>query len=227
MKMLSVFMILFCFIFCFSSNAEADTFKCPAMGAPTIKVITKAAQPQFDFSMTQQALDDKFSSSTLPAPEVYHLEVNSVMTGSLTAAHKSHMRQFTDAKTGQTCIGLDKIDVTMTIIPRIYMASEFRKKECQYAAFFTHEMKHLETDKILMLEYKPRMRDALKLALAMPGDIIIGPVTGPDIEAAQNTLHARVQSAIDGIYTLMMQERLNRQKKIDSFGEYAGLSNAC
>jgi hypothetical protein len=149
------------------------------------------------------------------------------MTGNLTAVHKSHMRQTTDPQTGRTCIGLDKIEVTMTITPHIYMASEFRKQECQYAAFFTHEMKHVETDKILMLEYKPRMKDALMLALALPGDIMIGPVSAPDIEAAKTTLRARVQGAMDGIYTLMMQERMNRQKKIDTWGEYAGLSNAC
>lgn len=215
------------FLGCAIKPVRAEPGTCLSMPVPRITVTTRAAQPVFDFSMTREMLNQKYAGLTRSAPEVYHLEVNSVMTGVLSASHKAVINQKAIASSGEACLGLTRIDVTLMLSPRIYMASEYRKQECQYKSYLIHELKHVETDKALMLDYKPRIGQGILFAFSTPADFMIGPVKASDIKAAEAMLQERVQGVIDGLYTHMMQERLERQKRIDTMGEYASLSNAC
>jgi hypothetical protein len=207
--------------------ASADAFACPDYGPPQINVTTDIADPQFDFSLSRAQIDQKFRAIRMPSPQVYHMTINSVMTGPMTADHVTHLHIVTDPRTGKTCVGFDRLDVTLRMRPVVYMASEYRLQACRYKLYFTHELKHVAVDKEVLAQYLPRFQNGLHFAFAGPADSVIGPVPLLVAAMAEKNLEDRVQGAVTSLFDLLMRDRLTRQKDVDSYGEYSRLSNSC
>jgi hypothetical protein len=207
--------------------AWAAPFTCPHFDAPQIAVNTDMGEPVFNFSLDRAGLNKIFAKVKLPDAQVYHLTLDSVMTGEMTAQHDARMRQTTDKATGATCLGLTSIAVTLRMRPVIYMATEFRKTECQYKALFEHELKHVKTDDDVMTEYAPRIRDGLQFAFNGDADSLVGPVPLKGIGDAKRLLEAHVAGAVQSLFNMMMRERIDRQHAVDSVNEYQMLTNAC
>jgi hypothetical protein len=206
---------------------RAAPFVCPHFDAPDIVVKTDMGEPVFNFALKRAALNQIFGKIKIPAPQIYHLTLDSVMSGQMVALHDTKMRQSTDQKTGATCLGLTRITVTLRMRPVIYMASEFRKTECQYKALLEHEMKHVKTDDDLMTEYTQRIREGLQFAFNGDADSLVGPVPLTEIGDAKRLLAAHVAGSVNSLFNMMMQERIARQHQVDTLNEYALLTNAC
>ncbi len=218
---------LFLLFFFLSAPAYAAPLACPQMAPPEVTVTVDIAEPKFDFSLNRVALNQKFAGIPLPNPEIYHLEINSVMAGELGADHKTLLKERADPVTAQSCVGFDRVDVVLTVNPVIYMASEFRRQECQYKAFLEHELKHVEADRVILNDYAARIREGLLFAFSGNADVMIGPIPSSLVPDARTALRDRIQGSIENLLRMAGQGRIDRQKDIDTYYEYARLSHAC
>ncbi len=207
--------------------ARAGNFTCPEPAKPEIAVSVDIATPRFDFSLDRAALNQKFAGIPLPSPDIYHLEINSVMTGPLTANHTARLTQRIHPGSARACVGFDRIAVTLEMRPVIYIASEFRRRECEYKAFLEHELKHVAMDRDILDDYAARMKDGLMFAFAENRDRMIGPIPASLAAEARKALQDHIQGSIENLLRMTVQGRMDRQREIDTYYEYARLSNAC
>lgn len=104
----------------------------------------------------------------------------------------------------------------------VYIASEFPQNSCSFQAVLTHEQKHVETNRQVLNEYAPVIRDRLIKYLKLYGMFIV-----PNQAYADKLLREKVTQVVNEVSKEMMEENRRRQKLIDSPQEYARNNTIC
>lgn len=193
---------------------------------PEIVISATSSDPQFNFKMKRDELQKFRGNADIPPAAIYHITIHAMSTG--------HMQMMTkptfvtkDVGKNDVCIFPQRVDVRIHINPVIYMAKELRNDACEYKEYMLHEMQHVEEDKKLVEDYKQIILRNMDFAFPEASDYTVGPVPRSLLKEAQAELSANIQGAMESTFESMMRERDERQRAIDSTGEYMRLSVAC
>ena len=209
-----------------SSFAAQAADACQNLANPAIDVKITDAQPRFDYSMTQKKMAEYATSAKLPAADVYDLTVNAMSTGSMRIDRQVKFKGEKLADK-QVCVRVSEVSVHIHVDPVIYIAKELHDEGCEFKEYYLHEMKHVEEDRKLVEDYKAIIDRNMKFAFPEFSDYMIGPVPAAQAEQSAQALRENVEGVLTATFDSMMRERGERQRAIDSTGEYLRLARVC
>ncbi len=198
---------------------------CDQAPYPVVRIRVAETPAEFDLTRSVQELSRMPVGAPSPYPSHYHTEVGGVMNGEIALDHKE---TFGGAQAGdKACVMLKQIEITLTISPTIYIASDFQDQTCWFREIFEHESKHVETDRALIKKYQARITDGLNMMLMMPSDYASGWIETSAVEGAQYDMQAGIENALEVLFNTMMRERAEMQREVDSVHEYNRIARAC
>lgn len=199
---------------------------CPGRAPPSINIEITDSQPRFDYSMTQRKMAEYAASAQLPAADVYDLTVNAMSTGSMRIDQQVKLtgRKLADQ---QVCVYVSEVALHIHIDPVIYIARELHDEGCEFKEYYLHEMKHVEEDRQLLEDYKTIISRNMAFAFPDPADYKIGPVPAVMADHYIQSLRENIEGALSATFDSMMRERRERQRALDSAGEYLRLARVC
>ena len=199
---------------------------CKPGTAPAFSITTSVAEPRFDYSLSQKAMENFKGNAQVSAESIYDLTVNAMSTGKITVKNNlKYVTQSTDDR--QVCIQVSQVNIDSHIDPVIFIATELRDDACEYKEYLLHELKHVEEDKKLIEDYKAVIERNMAFAFPNVSDYSVGPVPASITKDARKKLEDNVEGALEATIGSMLRERTARQRAIDSTGEYMRLSLAC
>ena len=211
------------FLVCMITSAHAA---CAPGPQPAINITVSETEPRFDYKLTQTQLAKFKGNADIPASAIYDLNVNAMSVGKLHVTHDiKFIKQVMQNK--QACVQAGQIDIHIHLDPAIYIANELQSASCAHKEYLLHEMKHVEEDRRMILDYKAIILRNMEFAFPDAVDYSIGPVSAKSTKAAEEKLSAHIKGALQATIDSMMRERGDRQRGIDNTGEYQRLARAC
>lgn len=204
----------------------AQAAKCEYGPLPAIVITSSESEPRFAYNLTQAQLEKFQGNADLPMAAVYDLTVNAMSTGKMRVTRDLSFTS-TSASDNQTCLQVAQVKVHIHIDPVIYIAKELRNEACEYKQYLLHELKHVEEDRRLIADYKAIILRNMAFTFPAPKDYSVGPVPVSIVKDAQRSLIENITGALQATIDSMLRERGDRQRVIDSTGEYLRLARAC
>lgn len=203
----------------------AATMLCPTHPAATVTVSMTEKPPVFINNISTTQLSNQKVDTVVPRKHDEVFTTGGITNGKISAGFKIGYRRLVNPQNGEACLWSDKIEVSVSYDPTVYIASEYKPGTCRYNSIAEHEMRHVTTDIITLRQYVPSLRDAVRRTAETFGT---QHVPNPaDIERRQKDMSDRVQDTMTRIADQMERARAQRQQQIDTRAEYLRLSNMC
>ena len=129
-----------------------------------------------------------------------------------------------DPNSGLYCLWYRKIDLEITLQPKIFVAREFNQGNCR-TAIIEHEQKHVVVDRLLINKYAKKVGAELSSIISNIG--AEGPFPLRDALATRRKMIAAVKKIIEEEQRAHIQELNTLQNQIDSLEEYQAVSKHC
>lgn len=205
--------------------AQAD-IKCQAKKTPEISVVASDTQVTYDHTKTQEELDNFEIDTVSPYAKSVRTHVGGLMSGEVSVAQNLRIMQETFPSLNAGCLYLDKLTVKIHINPTIYIARNYPKNGCMYAAVMEHEKKHIKVDRMIVNKYTRIIIQGLDTAFKKIG-YTQGPFTTGELGPAQEQTQKFIQSLLKQYSDQMSDERQVLQQKVDSLQEYERVQALC
>ncbi len=204
-------------------RAQAQTIKCKANPAQSIKVIVTTSPVKKDSSKSEQQLQNFKIDTINPYGEESVTEIGGLMSGGLQFKSAMNIAWETDGRS--SCYWFDNIKMTLHIDPTIYIANKHPQGSCRYRAILEHEYKHVKADQDVAVYWRPRLEAYLKQKVAQMGTV------GPYSNARQNEVRREmtefISTAMKQASDKVNQDRIKRQQAIDNRDEYDRVNAKC
>ncbi len=123
------------------------------------------------------------------------------------------------------CLEATHIQSKFHAVPKIYIASNFKRGSCEYGSVLRHEEKHVKVLKQMHKQYVPIYRRALYNAVkALPE---YKPFQLQDLETAKSQLIADLSVGMQEPIQKMLSDVAKRQQAIDTQEEYRAVLSRC
>lgn len=203
----------------------AGNMVCTVPRAPDIRVNPVSAQIQYEYNLTSAQLDS-FKTDTINP----YAPGTDTSTGGLRhdrPAVKTEVRWGVqhDSARQVACLWYERIDITIELQPKIYIAREKQKDRACREAIEQHELKHVTVDREVINRYARDIGNAVKMAVDGAG--AMGPFPYNDLEEVQKRLVEHVRAAVDSRKLLLYQDMARQQAAVDSLEEYERVSKIC
>ena len=126
--------------------------------------------------------------------------------------------------TGLYCLWYRKIDLQITLQPKIYVAKEFTQDGCR-EAILEHEQKHVVVDRLLINKYAKKVGLELSQTISHIG--AEGPFQLRDALITRRKMIGAVKKIVQEEQEEHVKELNKRQNEIDSLEEYQAVSAHC
>ena len=200
--------------------AECERHKMPEINLQTIR-----EDIIYDVTKSHNQLEQFSINTVSPYEAGVHSKISGLMSGDINVSMTANIAWSTHPISKDTCMWYDKVNLTMTSSPTIYIASEHNQDRCRYNATLRHEMKHIAVDEALMRKYRNIFDSEIRRSLRQ--NAIYGPFNANQIEAQRASMNQDIQKTIERILADMKAERREKQQRIDSKHEYDHLSRLC
>jgi hypothetical protein len=121
---------------------------------------------------------------------------------------------------GSACARATKVTGVVDWRIAVHLGAELVPGSCSYLAVQRHESKHVALDLSLQSVLKARLQDALREAARQP-------TQGATDTEAREKLQQRVNAAFQSVLDQVMQERNEKQGKIDTPAEHKRVLSSC
>lgn len=122
------------------------------------------------------------------------------------------------------CLSYDKIDITIRLHPKIYIAREFNTGVCR-DAILQHERRHVAVDRQVMNKYADLIGRAVQTTVT--GADTWGPFKLEEQERIKKASSLPVENAVNAQIAVMQQEMRRLQAQVDTLEEYKRVSSYC
>ena len=124
---------------------------------------------------------------------------------------------------GEVCVSATALMVEIAYTDTtIDVVRQYPPWSCQYEAIMDHELEHVRINHDTLNRYlgsiEQRVREELAAAF---------PVRAASIEAGQNAGAARIQATLDSAISVMVSDRDERHRRLDSGDSYAATAARC
>ncbi len=228
MRKFAIFAVPLALALLAATPARADLGKygwCKADRSPQIQVKTSTDQVKWDYSKSEKDLN-AFNIDTInPYGNSIITDVGGLMQGGIELSEKISFRTITHNRMAQMCYWYDTVQVSLHILPTIYIAREFPPGTCKHNAIREHELKHIEVDREIVNKYAALIGAAVKQELDKQS--LFGPYHTNQSKEVEAYLSGRIAAVIKYHHDMMSDERKRRQQVIDSLNEYERVNHLC
>ncbi len=197
---------------------------CPSAPLAHIRVETQKQPLDVDLSRSTAQLQTLQVDSALIQDRA-HARLGGLMAGELTLQSVINTNTLVDRRGQWGCLWLDEVIVEVTIIPKIYIARQYRPGSCEYAAVLEHELRHVQVEEAVVRRYSPIIRRHLQDTAARIGTVRVD--AAHKMEAAQKRLNQTVQEALDTVAQRLFADRARMQQAVDTPAEYRRVAKQC
>lgn len=198
---------------------------CDARPAPEILVDLDFGQVKYDLSKSYAELE-RFDITTIsPYAAHEHTRVAGLTGGKIKIQSDVNIAWSTSALSRNNCFWIEDVKIDIELDSTIYIASENRKNRCSYTQIKNHEWQHVQTDRALLEEFRPRFEQTAREAVRRIG--VVGPLPESENLETRRRIARIVEIALGRVSDEMNRERRQRQQAIDSRDEYDRLSGVC
>lgn len=206
--------------------AASGPVSCELPQPVKINVTPKTKAVKYNYSKTLADLHGFMGDTTNPYGLHKATITQGYMSGGVLVTPQVKIMYRTYPQSGRACIWYDSIDVKIEIDPEITIAKEVSQNSCMFRAVKEHEMKHVDTGRVVVNEFSKIVGDKLHKAFSRQG-FVIGPVpeqqVGGHMERMQKDVYNIVQREVDR----MQEHRRASQAKIDTVEEYERVKKQC
>lgn len=220
------------FVVLAASSSPAAPTACPSVPAPNIVVEMQIREPEIshDKSIAQMQLMRMDTVMPYQMRQLDHIDRGGMMSAEIQINYgvKTSIVPGNTAETvNLNCVRYDHVDITLTLVPKIFVAKDYAENSCYYQKTLQHELGHFDMDRVVVEKYRLRLQDGLSLAFSGPQDAVQGPVKKRKIAALEKAMGEQVVAMTNGLLTDMVRERQAKQQAVDSAQNYAYIMNAC
>ncbi|MGN7437862.1 MAG: hypothetical protein ACTHOO_04385 [Alcanivorax sp.] len=123
------------------------------------------------------------------------------------------------------CLYVDKVDTVFFAQPKVYIANNFKKDTCEYSQVLKHEEKHVDTLIKAHREYMSKFRSHMRWSVRdLP---VLEPMTLDEAHEKRAFFINIISGHITSFIQKINEDVAQRQKKVDSKGEYERVLNNC
>lgn len=188
-----------------------------------MKVIVTTNPIRYDNSKSESELKLMKIDTINPYDTSVETEVGGLMSGGLQLKSNVELAWETDRRLA--CFWYKKIEVILHIDPTVMVAREHRPGSCRFSAVMWHEMKHIEADRDVAKDWRPRLQHYLQNQIDRVG--VLGPYPLAQQVAARAKLTDYVRTALEAAGEPMNRDRMARQQAIDTKEEYDRVNALC
>lgn len=197
---------------------------CTQLAAPIINVVPQTHPIIYDFDTPTAALGQLQRDKISP----YGIEADTT-TGGLRHDQPEYklvvyVESDFDPNSGLYCLWYRKIDLHITLQPKIFVAKEFNQGNCR-SAIIEHEQKHVVVDRLLINKYAKKVGNELSSIISNIG--AEGPFPLRDALVTRRKMIAAVRKIIEEEQHAHIRELNILQNQIDSLEEYKAVSSHC
>ncbi len=206
--------------------AGGRALECPDREPTKINMVPKTADVEYDPSQTLAEIQE-YSMDTVD-PYGFHGQTitQAFMKGSIGLEHNIKFGQAQMSKYNAACVWYDTITVELKIDPTIVIAKEIYNDRCMRKAVLEHELKHVRVDREIVNKYAKIMGKKLYVALKSRG-FSAGPFPAEQSQDVAEKMQRVVHQILDLEYQKLGIERMERQRDVDSLGEYNRVDELC
>jgi hypothetical protein len=205
--------------------ASAD-IQCKVKKSPEIRVSATDTVVRYDHSKTQKELEGFEIDTVSPYAAGIQTHVGGLMSGEVSVNQSIQFLKETYSGLNAGCLLINQIEVKVHIKPTIYIAKEYPKNGCMYAAVMEHEKKHIAVDRAIINKYSNMIGKGVTEAMSRIG-YSHGPYRIGELEVQQNRVNDKVNIIIKKYADMMTVERTKLQQQVDSLAEYERVTNQC
>mgnify|MGYP000158395830 CR=1 FL=1 len=199
--------------------------KCPPKPMGKVNIVWGSDNIRYDFTKSQSQMDRMQTDTVNPYGRDVKTHVGGLMRGGISVQSNTQVAILTFPRTRQACLWVDKVDISIRIDPKIYIAREHRQGSCKHNAILEHEMKHVFVDREIVKKYIPIIHDFMEQAVTKVG--LVGPKDSNDANDYQKKIVDYMQGQLKRINERMYEERKQRQRGVDTLEEYERVANMC
>jgi hypothetical protein len=208
-----------------SGAAGGDSgMTCSVKTTPAVKVTVETDQIDYDFTKSAQHLSSIKNDTVSP-----YAPGTDTVSGGLREDHPQTRAAISwsleynpDSNIG--CMWYDKVEITVRLDPKIYVAKEFNVGNCR-EAILAHERRHVSVDREVMNKYASNMGRAVQKAIDQAG--AMGPFNMNDQKKMQDLSSQHIENAMKPQRLAMEKEMRTKQAQVDSLAEYERVSAYC
>ncbi len=205
--------------------ASSSSNWCRVVRPPQVSIKTDTDKINWVFNVAQRDLN-KFDVDTInPYGNSIHTDVGGLMKGGITMVQTMRFNTVTHNGIKQSCLFYDSVKVQLKIEPSIYIAREYPPGSCKHNAIKEHELKHINTDRMIVNKYANLIGKAIKAEIDARS--LYGPVSIAQEESIRQLMRSRMEGILRKINQKMEDERRTRQQAIDNINEYERVNNLC
>jgi len=194
---------------------------------PQIAIHIEERPVSFDTGRTKRELAEAEINHGSGFLRSFHADVGGLTDGQMNLDQQITFARRLDRGSGFGCVHFDKIEITITLDPSIYIAREYEQDECMFKEVFEHELMHVEVDRAIMEDYRGLLADGLRMVYDRPSEYASGVITESQMDGVQQRMKVDMERAIRVLFNRMQEDRAQRQAAVDTPEEYARILYAC
>ena len=202
----------------------AGLMACPAHQPPVVTLDLRELPTEIDNAKTSVRLAEMKAHAISPNYGAEFPIVGGLTESSFELAYNTGFVT-ASGRNGKACLWAERVHITLTYAPKIYIALQYAPGSCNYSLTKRHEQRHVYTDLASLNEFAPRLRKVAGLAAARWR--VIGPIDKGRLKTEQAEMTDALARALDNEIASLHETRRLRQQKIDSREEYKRMSKAC
>lgn len=209
------------------ASAGSPVMTCQMKVQPQITVVAKGLDRGINHTKSIRELN-AFKPSVGPSPYGAEVEtyLQGVASGGVSVTGQYEFGQETHTGLRQSCLYVNKVEITITLDSTIYIASEYPKGTCHYNAVLEHEKTHVAVDRELVNKYSNIIVKAVNNTLKTVG-YAQGPFPANQMPEVQKKIDAYLSQIIGAYGKNFAAERNKRQGQVDTISEYNRVHAVC
>jgi hypothetical protein len=211
---------LFFLVLLITNNSHASTPHCANI-TPTVTITPFQDSETIDNQKSQPMIQQLSGLGQIVHSNRIPLAMGLTLTQVKTTTQIT--AQMESSWDGQKCASLKELVIGFGFSPHtIYIPSEFAPMSCAYNAIYSHEIRHVQTDRSLLSRQLPNVRKEI-----INQSSHIGVLHGSSEQDLQQQLRQKLEVILTSIQTTFTHERQREQALVDSPAEYARVGNSC
>lgn len=202
--------------------------KCELKAAPEITVSASGMDTIIDGSKSVAELNafKPMIGTKSPYGQNTQTHIEGLMHGAIGVSGDYMFSTETYPELNKVCMYVAKVNVRISIDPKIFIAREYTPGSCHYNAVLGHEKKHVAVDKKIVNKYTNIIVKAVNNTLKQVG-YAHGPYDVAQLPALQKQISGIIENVIKQFADNMNRERQVLQQEVDTLKEYGRVDALC
>jgi hypothetical protein len=205
---------------------QADADSCPEkQSVPQIEVIAHQTDPKFSYNASSDEITRRGNGAYAPPGADGPAWHKTGLTESDTKFAQKVDYTVEEFDDGLVCYYVDKIVLTVTSSPTVWVSNDFPPGSCMYEAVRGHEMKHVHTEEQVLTTHIGRLKDALVNVSRFR--TVFGPNRPAEIRSRFDAYVTQVNTVVNDEFTVYNYDEGKAQQAIDTMAEYQRIAHLC